>query len=188
MSTVERTATCHFLCIGGVASETALGISKAAHEFLVLHYYATDSVRHWDSVLEQLLPELKLQDAVVRRAKVVKMLQATHIVPSHRRMPHRTWKDSLTLLMDLLFGLGKGKYFGRYKVRKEKTRVKLRGFSAGSYVGLALIHILKEIQCVRIDSVLGAIACPPRLLSLQPTKRHKLHLIHYVPDRLCCWK
>ena len=155
-----------------MTSKTALGISKAAHEFLVLHYYATDSVWHWDRVLQQLLPGMRLQDAVVRRANV---------------MPHGTWKDSLTLLMDLLFGLGKCKYFGRYMVRKEKTRIKLRGFSAGRHVGLAFIHILREIQCFRTDSVLGAIACPPRLLSLVPTRRHKLHLIHYVPDRLCSW-
>ena len=108
-------------------------------------------------------PRHEAQDAVVRRANVVKLLQATHIAPSHRRMPHRTWKDSLTLLMDLLFGLGKCKYFGRYMARKEKTRIKLRGFSAGSHVGLAFIHILREIQCLRTDSVLGAIAWAPQV-------------------------
>ena len=29
---------------------SALGRSKAAHEFLVLHYYALDSAKHWDEV------------------------------------------------------------------------------------------------------------------------------------------
>ena len=88
---------------------------------------------------------------------------------------------SLILLMDLLFGLGEGKYFGRYRIRKEKTRIKLRGFCASSYAGLAMIHILREIRCLSTDSMLGTIACPPGLLSLQPTNRHKVHLIHYVP-------
>lgn len=102
-------------------------------------------------------------------------------------MTHLAWKDSLTLLMDLRFGLGKSKYFARYTLRKRRTRIQVRGFSAGSYVGLSLLHILKEIRCLRTDSVLGAISCPPRLLAVQPAKRRKVHLIHYVPDRLCSW-
>ena len=41
MTTVEPVANCH---IFGKTATTALGISKAAHEFLVLHYFATDSI------------------------------------------------------------------------------------------------------------------------------------------------
>ena len=41
-------------------------------------------------------------------------------------------------------------------------------FSAGSDVGLALLHVLKEIKSVRTKSVLGAIAChQPSLHSLK---------------------
>ena len=34
----------------------ALGGSKAMHEFLVLHYLATDSAREWDVFLDSCLP------------------------------------------------------------------------------------------------------------------------------------
>ena len=114
------------------------------------------------------------------------MLKVTHIAPSHRRMPHLTWKDSFSLLMDLLFGLGKRRYFSMCKVRQKKSRVAIRGFSAGSYAGLALVHILKEIKGVRTRSVFGAIACPPRLLYVH-SEQHTVHLVHYVPDTLRRW-
>ena len=61
------------------------------------------------------------------------MLQKTHIAPSHRRMPHHTWKDSVSLVMDLLFGLGKRRYFSMARVWQRTSRVAIRGFSAGSY-------------------------------------------------------
>ena len=66
------------------------------------------------------------------------------------------------------------------------SRVNIKGFSAGSYVGLALVHVLREIKSVRTRSVLGAIACPPSFLKV-PSDLHTVHLIHYVPDRLCRW-
>ena len=66
------------------------------------------------------------------------------------------------------------------------TRVNIKGFSAGSYVGLALVHAQRDIKSVRTCSVLGAIACPPLFLKV-PDDRHTVHLIHYVPDKLCRW-
>ena len=38
------------------ARSTALGRSKAAHEFLVLHYFGLDSAKHWDALLFEVLP------------------------------------------------------------------------------------------------------------------------------------
>ena len=183
MTAVEPFADCH---IFGTTAITALGISKAAHEFLVLHYFATDSIVYWNSFLQEVLPSLQLPDALVCRAEVVDMLQKTHVAPSHRRMPHHTWKDSLSLVMDLLFGFGKRRYFSMARVRQRTSRVAIRGFSAGSYVGLALVHVLKEIKSVRTRSVLGAIACPPSFLNVH-SDQHAVHLIHYIPDRLCRW-
>jgi len=84
MTTVEPVADCHIFGTQATAAITALGLSKAAHEFLVLHCFATDSVVHWNSFLQEVLPSLPLPDAVVRRAEVVAMLQKTHIAPSHR--------------------------------------------------------------------------------------------------------
>ena len=93
----------------------------------------------------------------------MEMLQRTHIAPSHRRMPHHTWKDALSLVMDLLLGFGKRRYFSMARVWQKASRVNIKGFSAGSYVGLALIHVLREIKGVRthvssINGVAGGVA------------------------------
>ena len=183
MTTVETVAKCH---IWGRTVSTALGISKAAHEFLVLHYFATDSIVHWNSFIHEVMPLVPLPAPAVRRAEVVELLRRIHIAPSHRRMPHHTWKDALSLVMDLLLGFGKRRYFNMARVWQRATRVNIKGFSAGSYVGLALVHVLRDIKSVRTCSVLGAIACPPFFLKV-PDDRHTVHLIHYVPDKLCRW-
>lgn len=52
MTTVEPVADCHIFGSQGTAAITALGLSKAAHEFLALHYFATDSIVHWNSFLQ----------------------------------------------------------------------------------------------------------------------------------------
>ena len=132
------------------------------------------------------MPLLPLPAPAVRRAEVVELLRRIHIAPSHRRMPHHTWKDAISLVMDLLLGFGKRRYFNMARVWQRATRVDIKGFSAGSYVGLALVHVLREIKSVRTCSVLGAIACPPFFLRV-PDDRHTVHLIHYVPDKLCRW-
>lgn len=59
---------------------------------------------------------LPLSRTLVRRASVVAISKVTHIAPSHRRMPSLSWKDSF-LLMDLLFGLGKCRFFSMCKMR-----------------------------------------------------------------------
>ena len=105
---------------------------------------------------------------------------------SHRRLPHRTWKDVFSLTIDLLLGFGKRRYFNMARVWQRATSVNIKGFSAGSYVGLALVHVFREIKSVRTCSVLEAIACPPSFLQV-PDERHRVHLIHYVPDKLCRW-
>ena len=102
MTTVETVAKCH---IWGKTVSTALGISKTAHKFLVLHYFATDSIIYWNSFIHEVMPLLPLPAPAVRRAEVVELLRRIHIAPSHRRMPHHTWKDALSLVIDLLSDL-----------------------------------------------------------------------------------
>ena len=93
---------------GGTSTKhvTSLGMSKATHEFLTLHYFALDSAEWWERILGELLPNAQFPDAVVRRTIAYKMFMAVHIAPSHRRPPHPVWEDSLCLIADLLFGNG----------------------------------------------------------------------------------
>ena len=68
---VEPVANCP---VFGKTATTALRISKAAHEFLVFHYFATDSIVYWNSFLHEVLPLLPLPVPAVRRAEVVDMM------------------------------------------------------------------------------------------------------------------
>ena len=70
-----------------------------------------------------------------------------------------------------------------------QQEVAVRGFSAGSYSGLAFLHILWPIPGVITKGCLGTIACPPAMLGMSQAKADdRLHLIHYEGDELCCWK
>ena len=119
------------------------------------------------------------------------MFMAAHIAPSHRRPPHPAWEDSLCLIADLLFGNGMDRYVGAMQRADSPLEVNVRGFSAGSYSGLAFLHILWSIPRgprVTTKGCLGAIACPPSLLSMSRAKREdRLHLIHFESDSLCSW-
>eukprot|EP00434_Breviolum_minutum_P045225 symbB.v1.2.040494.t1/scaffold7279.1/size12137/1 len=42
------------------------GRSKAANEFLVLHYFGLDSAKHWDALLSEVLPAVQLPGASAR--------------------------------------------------------------------------------------------------------------------------
>ena len=160
MTTVETVAKSH---AWGRTVSAALGISEAAHEFLVLHYFATDSIPYWNAFIHEVMPLVPLPTPAVRRAEVEELLRRTHIAPSHRRTPHHTWKDALSLVMDLLLGFGKRRYFNMARVWQRATSVNIKGFSAGSYVGLALVHVFREIKSIRTCSGLGG-NCVPALL------------------------
>ena len=166
---------------------TALGRSKAAHEFLVLHYFGLDSAKHWDALLFEVLPAVQLPGASARRATALEMFGASHIAPSHRRMPHVLWTDSMTLIWNLLMGGRMGRYTGSPDTLVFDQRIDLRGFSAGSFAGLSTLHLLWKIPNVVTNGKLGAIACPPQLIVTPPTD-HTLHLLHYEADQLCVWK
>ena len=168
---------------------TSLGFSKATHEFLTLHYFALDSADWWVHILGELLPNARFPDAVVRRTVAAKMFTAVHIAPSHRRPPHPVWVNSFSLIADLLFGNGVDRYVGAMQGPDFPQEVAVRGFSAGSFSGLAFLHILWPIPRVTTKGCLGAIACPPSLLDMSRAKADdQLHLIHYQGDGLCSWK
>ena len=167
----------------------ALGLTKAMHEFLTLHYFATDSAASWDTFIAKHLPEANLPGADERRQAALHMFEKCHIAPSYRRLPHPTWTTCISLLLDLLLGAVKTRYLCTRPTTRHHKEVFVRGFSAGSYSGICLLHMLWKLLYIDARGKLGGIACPPELLSaIPPAKGQGLQLFHYVPDLLCCWQ
>ena len=119
----------------------------------------------------------------------IDMFEKSHIAPSHRRLPHLSWTTSISLLMDLLIGAGKTRYLNTWPHAHIHRNVFVRGFSAGSYSGICLLHLLWKFPKLDARGKLGGIACPPELLASIPIdKGPGLHLFHYDRDILCCWQ
>ena len=104
----------------------ALGGSKAMHEFLVLHYLATDSAREWDVFLDSCLPQCTWVRAGSRRALALHMYDKCHIAPSHRRFAHPSWIAGMKLMLDLLLGARKHRYLRRCLVDPRPAQVYVR--------------------------------------------------------------
>ena len=82
-------------------SLVALHGSEAMHEFLVLHYMATDSAEEWD-FLDLCLPQCTWVRAGSRRALAMHMYDKCHVAPSHRRFAHPSWIAGMKMMLDLL--------------------------------------------------------------------------------------
>ena len=80
-----RTRPVHTVALG------RLGLTKAMHEFLTLHYFATDSASSWDTFLAEHMPKGTLPGADQRRQNTLDMFAKCHIAPSYRRLPRPTW-------------------------------------------------------------------------------------------------
>ena len=66
--------------------------------------------------------------------------------------------------------------------------VRVWGFSAGSFAGLALLDIVAADPHLVIEGTFGAVACPPALMDrFAPGRAKRIRLYHYGPDKLCCW-
>ena len=170
-------------------SIVALGLTKAMHEFLTLHYFAIDSATGWDKLLMKRLPGASVPKADSRRQSALEMFEKSHIAPSYRRLPHPSWTTCFKLLLDLLIGAGKTRYLGTRPHARHQREVFVRGFSAGSYSGICLLHLLWKFPFVEAPGKLGGIACPPQLLcSIPVDKGPGVQLFHYEKDLLCCWQ
>ena len=91
-------------------------------------------------------------------------------------------------MLDLLLGARKHRYLRTRLVDPRPAQVYVRGFSAGSYSGICLLHLLWNMPHVQVGGILGGIACPPALLhGIQPDHGAQLMLIHLTTDRLCQW-
>ena len=173
-----------------------LGLTKSLQEFLVLQYYATDSASSWHSLLQEWFPHVRWTSPGRLRHQVKEIYKAVHIAPSHRRTPHPCWTGPMNLLLSLLLGEGRRQIVFLLKPQDLQIEplprlasVLIRGFSAGSFVGLSILHLLWQWDNLYAGGVLGAIACPPALLDRIPVERmQNVILLHYWSDRLCMWR
>ena len=128
---------------------TGLGLTKSLQEFLVLQYYATDSASSWHSLLQDWFPQVNWTPPGRLRHQVRELYKTLHIAPSHRRMPHPCWTGPMNLTLSLLLGEGHRRIAFLLKPQELQidplprlASVLIRGFSAGSFVGLSLLHLL----------------------------------------------
>ena len=136
-----------------------IGRSKAAYEFLLLHYFGVDSAAmHWDVLTSEILPAVQLPGASACQATAFAMFGASHITPSHSRMPRVSWTDSMTLTWSLLMGGRMGRFTGSSDTLVLDQRIDLRGFLAGSFAGLSTLRLLWKISNVVTNGKLGAIS------------------------------
>ncbi len=174
-----------------ISHATALGRTKSTHELLVLHYFATDSAGSWHRLLCEWFPQGQWKSSGVIREQISRIFDRIHVAPSHRRPPHPCWTGPMSLLLRLLLGHGKTALLSmlRRPKKQDPLQVLVRGFSAGSYVGLTILHLLWNMGSMGARGKLGVIACPPKLLETAPPHYAKhLILMHYHGDQLCMWR
>ena len=129
-----------------------------------------------DEVLTHVLPAVRLPGAEAvrlpgaeaRRATALEAFGASHIQPSHRRMPHVLWTDSMTLIWNLLIGGRMGRYTGSPDTLVLDQRVEVRGFSAGSFAGLCTLQLtVEDPKCGYEWQAWGN--CLPAAIAVHPT-------------------
>ena len=197
-----------------------LGLTKASHEFLMLHYFATDSFQIWDDL--DSLAEIVFPHAPSRRAHAYHAFLAAHIAPSYRRLAHPLWSSCMSLILRLCTGLSRSQIALDFAALRKKPAVpvygtgwggahqsvsssptgdgpssvpltalcdlRVWGFSAGSFSGLAVLDLLAAEPLVRGFGTFGALACPPELLArFSAPQAQRIAIYHYGPDKLCQW-
>ena len=129
-------------------SLVALDVSKAMHEFLVLHYMATDR----DAFLDLCLPHCTWIRAGSRRALALHMFDKCHVASSHGRLAHPSWIASMKML-DLTSWCPSKQDLRSRPFNNLPAQVCVRGFSAGSYSGICLLHLLWNMPHVQVGGV-----------------------------------
>ena len=86
---------------------TGLGLTKSLQEFLVLHYYATDSATSWFDLLSDWFPQVRWPSPGRLRHLARDIFRRIHVAPSHRRAPHPCWTGPMNLVLRLMLGPGR---------------------------------------------------------------------------------
>ena len=69
---------------------------------------------------------------------------------SHRRLAHPSWIASMKLMLDLLLGARQKRYLCSRSLHNVPAQVYVPGFSAGSYSGICLLHLLWSMPFVQV--------------------------------------
>ena len=77
------------------------------------------------------------------------MYDKCHVAPSHRRFAHPSWIAGIKLMLDLLLGARQHRYLQSHLFDYRPAEVYIRGFSAGFYSGICLLHLLWNMSNVR---------------------------------------
>ena len=144
-------------------------------------------VRGFHTLLQEWFSHVRWPSPGQLRHQARQIYRMIRIAPSHRRDPHPCWTGPMNLLLSLILGHGRKRIVSLFGPPPQ-INVLVRGFSAGSFVGLTVLHLLWKWQVTLARGVLGAIACPPSLLERIPHERmQQLILVHYRSDQLCMW-
>ena len=85
----------------------------------------------------------------------------------------------MKLMLDLLLGARQKRHLCSRPLHNVPAQVYVRGFSASSYSGICLLHLLWSMPHVQVGGILGGIAFPPVLLhGIPPEHGTRLMLIY----------
>ena len=142
----------------------------------------------WFDLRQEWFPQVRWASPGQIRHLAKHIYGRIHVAPSHRRAPHPCWTGPMNLLLSLILGHGRRQIVSLIGPPPQ-VNVLVRGFSAGSFVGLTVLHPLWRWQALLAQGILGGIACPPALLEGIPHERmQQVVLLHYKADQLCMWR
>ena len=118
------------------------------------------------------------------RSQMAYFVGVPHVKPSH----HEPLSRSLAGEVPVTHGPVRRKTYKSGVPITPFGVVRVWGFSAGSFTGMALLDIVAVDPHFAIEGTFGAVACPPALMDrFAPCQAQCIRLYHYGPDQLCCW-
>ena len=136
--------------------------TQAINEFLLLHYFATDSASSWDTFLEITYRggrgPARVHEEKLPSLRGAKATQPHLIVDC----PMSLGWIAYVLLLTCSWVQAKTDISQQFLPNRTiGTEVFVRGFSAGSFSGLSAMRLLWRFPHIQASGKLGAIACHP---------------------------
>ena len=172
---------------------TQLGRTSHIHEFQMALFALLPLIPMWAKVLGYVGDPTPRVKTWMKRA--LDTISRAEVMPAHAREPHPSWIDSCRLLLVCMQSRPWEKLMSRVftgpKNSKDRGQlVIIKGHSAGSLTGLALEKLFFAEQWYRCTghTTVNGLACPFSLLHQKRLGDRKLHIIHFLEDKLCIWR